>query len=102
MSQFLPIILLKLPNRFAGLLLEPESEVGQDALVGGLEEAVVFAGDVEDMVSDTLSALVELDGAELALAVAVAVAGEAHGHGTIAGEEDEAEVVGDGLVVEDG
>ncbi|KAI4313087.1 hypothetical protein MLD38_037859 [Melastoma candidum] len=50
------------------------------------------------MVSDTLGAQVELDGAELALAVAVAVAGEAHGHGAVAGEGDEAEAVGDGLL----
>lgn len=47
----------------------------------------------------------ELDGAEFALAVAVAgvtVPGEAHGHGAVTGEGNEAEAVGDELVVEDG
>lgn len=75
---------------------------GDDGVVGADE---VLAGDVEGMVADTLGAEVELDGAELALAVTVAgvaVAGEAHGHGTFTGEGDEAEAVGDELVVEDG
>ena len=75
---------------------------GDDGVVGGVE---VLAGDVEGLVGDALGAEVELDGAELALAVAVAgvaVAGEAHGHGAVAGEGDEAEAVGDELVVEDG
>lgn len=47
----------------------------------------------------------ELDGAELALAVAVAgvaVTWEAHGHGAVTGERNEAEAVGNELVVEDG
>lgn len=47
----------------------------------------------------------KLDGAVLALAVAVAgvaVAGEAHRHGAAAGEGDEADAMGDELVVEDG
>lgn len=45
----------------------------------------------------------KLDRAKLALAVAVtgvAVAGEAHAHGVVRGEGDEAEAVGDELVVE--
>lgn len=75
---------------------------GDDGVVGADE---VLAGDVEGLVSHALGAEVELDGAELALAVAVAgvaVAGEAHGHGALGGEGDEAEAVGDELVVEDG
>lgn len=77
--------------------------VDGDYCVVGADE--VLAGDVEGMVADTLGAEVELDGAELALAVTVAgvtVTGEAHGHGTFTGEGDEAEAVGDELVVEDG
>lgn len=78
-------------------------EVDRDNGVVGADE--VLACDVEGMVADTLGAEVELDGAELALAITVAgvaVAGEAHGHGAFTGEGDEAEAVGDELVVEDG
>lgn len=75
---------------------------GDDGVVGAVE---VLAGDVEGLIGVTLGAEVELDGAELALAVAVAgvaVPREPHGHGAVAGERDEAEAVGDELVVEDG
>lgn len=72
---------------------------------GGVGAAEVGAGDVEGVVGGAADIEGELDGAELALAVTVAgvaVAGEAHGHGAVAGEGDEAEAVGDELVVEDG
>lgn len=75
---------------------------GADAGVGALE---VGAGDVEGLVRVAADAQEELDGAELALPVAiagVAVAGEAHGHGVVAGKGDEAQAMGDELVVEDG
>lgn len=72
---------------------------------GGVGAAEVGAGDVKGLVGGAADVEGELDGAELALAVSVAgvaVAGEAHRHGAVAGEGDEAEAVGDELVVEDG
>lgn len=70
---------------------------GADAGVGCLE---VGTGDVEGVVRVGANAEEEL---ALAVAIAgVAVPGEAHGHGVVAGEGNEAEAVGDELVVEDG
>lgn len=65
----------------------------------------LLGGDIQRLVVNALCPHMKLDGAVLALAVAVAgvaVPGEAHGHGTLADERDQAQAVGDELVVEDG
>ena len=71
----------------------------------GVGATEISAGDIEGLVGVTADVEMELDGAILALAIAIArvtIPREAHAHGKVAGEGDEAEAVGDELVVEDG
>lgn len=71
-------------------------------MVGTVE---IFTSNIEGLVTHAFGTKMELDGAELALAVTVAsvtVTGESHGHGAFAGERDEAEAMGNELVIKDG
>lgn len=73
---------------------------------GGVRTVEILAGNIEGCMGDASGAEVELDRAEVTVAIAIARGGtvskEAHGHCAVTGEGDEAETVGDELVVEDG
>ena len=63
----------------------------------------VLASNIKGFVGHAFGAQMELDGTKLALAVTVAcvtVARESHGHGSLTGERNESESVGDELVIE--
>lgn len=71
----------------------------------GVGATKISAGDIESLIRVTANIEMKLDGAVLALAIAitrVTIPREAHAHGKVTGEGDEAEAVGDELVVEDG